>query len=307
MVTGANGFIGQHLVNTLVDQGFFVVPTVRAIPVGDEIAVGNVGPHTDWSIPLKKKPNVVIHLAAQVSPDRGAASDHLKLYRTVNVSGSLNLARQAFVSGVKRIVYLSTIKVNGESTFSNRLYRAGDLPTPESPYAISKYEAELALSKFADETGMEVTVIRPPLVYGPKVKGNFQRMINWLERGTPLPFGGITQNRRSFVALDNLVNLIITCAEHRAAANQTFLVSDGEDISTADLLKRMCFVLGTPNRSFYMPIILLKVGLAIFGKTDIYQRLCGSLQLDIVKTREVLNWSPPVDVAEGLRSINTGR
>ena len=185
-------------------------------------------------------------------------------------------------------------------------FTADDVPAPEDPYGVSKHEAEELLRKIAIETGMEVVIIRPPLVYGPGVKANFESMMRWLARGVPLPLAAVTQNRRSLVALDNLVDLIVTCLNHPAAANQTFLVSDGEDLSTAQLLKRMGAAMGHPARLFYVPPALLKLGATVLNKPGIYQRLCGSLQLDIAKTRQLLGWTPPVSVDEGLRRAAEG-
>ena len=233
-------------------------------------------------------------------------TDPLESYRAVNVEGSLNLARQAAAAGVRRFVLLSSIKVSGECTEQGRPFTADDAPASEDPYGISKREAEQLLRQIAADTGMEVVIIRPPLVYGPGVKANFQSMMRWLVRGVPLPLAAVTDNRRSLVALDNLVDLIVTCLNHPAAANQTFLVSDGEDLSTAELLKRMGSALGCPARLFYLPPALLKLGATVLNKPDIYQRLCGSLQLDIAKTRQLLGWTPPVSVEEGLRRATEG-
>ncbi|UCV28953.1 UDP-glucose 4-epimerase family protein [Ferribacterium limneticum] len=301
LVTGASGFIGRRLCGTLASRGFEMVPTVRGGAVGVEVAVGNVGPETDWHFALLKQPDVVVHLAALVHVIRGDVVDSLKSYRAVNVEGSLNLARQAAARGVRRLVYLSSIKVNGETSVADRLFQADDTPAPEDPYGISKHEAEQLLRQIATETGMEVVIIRPPLVYGPGVKANFESMMRWLVGGVPLPLAAVTNNRRSLVALDNLVDLIITCLKHPAAANETFLVSDGEDLSTADLLRRAGVALGISARLFYVPTALLKLGATMVHRQRMYQRLCGSLQLDIAKTRDLLNWHPPVSVDEGLR------
>ena len=222
-------------------------------------------------------------------------------FRSVNVEGTANLARQAAAKGVKRFIFLSSVKVNGEFTETGQPFTADDAPLPKDPYGVSKYEAETLLQKIATETGIEVVIIRPPLVYGPGVKANFESMMRWLVRGVPLPLAAMTNNRRSLVALDNLVDLIAMCLSHPAAANQTFLVSDGEDLSSAQLLKRMGAAMGHPARLFYLPPALLKLGASVLNRPGIYQRLCGSLQLDIAKTRQVLGWTPPVSVDEGLR------
>ena len=262
--------------------------------------VGDLLPPTKWETALLGI-DVVVHCAARVHVMHDDASDPLDAYRIVNVDGTLNLARQAAQAGVRRFVFISSIKVNGEATQPGRPFTADDIPMPVDPYGVSKLEAEQGLQIIAAQTGMEVVIVRPPLVYGPGVKANFESMMRWLARGLPLPLAAVTENRRSLVALDNLVDLVVTCLKYPAAANQTFLVSDGEDISTADLLKRMGDAMGQPARLLYMPPALLKLGATLLNKPGIYQRLCGSLQLDITKTRQLLDWTPPVLVDEGLR------
>jgi nucleoside-diphosphate-sugar epimerase len=216
------------------------------------------------------------------------------------VDGTLNLARQAAERGVQRFIFLSSVKVNGEQTLSGKQFAAQDKAVPVDAYAISKWEAEQGLLKIAQESRMEVVIIRPPLVYGPGVKANFLAMMRWLHKGLPLPLGAI-QNKRSFVALDNLVDLVVTCLDHPAAANQVFLAGDGEDLSTPELLRRLGLALGSPARLLPVPVPLLKSGAALLGKSDMAQRLCGSLQVDISKARTLLGWSPPISVDEGLR------
>jgi nucleoside-diphosphate-sugar epimerase len=228
------------------------------------------------------------------------ATNPLDEFRKVNVDGTLNLARQAAQAGVERFVFISSIKVNGESTPLEQPFHADDVPMPVDAYGISKHEAEQALRQLADETGMEVVIIRPPLVYGAGVKANFYSMMRWLDKGIPLPLGAI-HNQRSLVALDNLVDLILTCTQHPAAANQTFLVSDGEDLSTSELLRRMANALGKSATLLPIPAGWLQFGAALLGKSAVAQRLCGSLQLDIVKTRQLLNWTPPVSVTAALQ------
>ena len=309
LVTGANGFVGSALCARLLRDGTAVRGAVRSLsslPDGVEaIAVGGLSSETDWTEALRSVRQVV-HLAARVHVMNEKSTDPLAEFRQVNVEGTANLARQAAAAGVRRFVYLSSIKVNGEFTQEGHPFTADDAPKPEDPYGVSKHEAEQALRQIAADTGMKVVIIRPPLVYGPGVKANFESMMRWLARGVPLPLAAVTQNRRSLVALDNLVDLIITCLSHPAAANQTFLVSDGEDLSTADLLKRMGAALGCPARLFHLPPGLLKLGAALVRKPGIYQRLCGSLQLDIAKTRQLLGWSPLVSVDEGLRRAAEG-
>jgi nucleoside-diphosphate-sugar epimerase len=312
LLTGATGFVGGALVRQLAADCLSngVVAAVRrkaeSLPEAvRQISVGDLLPTTDWGSALQGV-NVVVHCAARVHVMQDDATDPLQAHRMVNVSGTCNLARQAVAAGVCRFVYISSIKVNGEFTDAGRPFTVDDAPAPEDPYGVSKHEAELALRQIAAETGMEVVIIRPPLVYGPGVKANFESMIRWLSFGIPLPLAGITQNRRSLVALDNLVDLIVTCLSHPSAANQTFMVSDGEDLSTADLLRRMGAAIGHPVRLFYMPPSVLKLGALVVNKPGIHQRLCGSLQLDITKTRQLLGWTPPVSVDEGLRRVAEG-
>ena len=309
LVTGANGFVGSALCARLRKDGAPVRGAVRssnARPGGTEgVTIDGLASDTDWSEALKNVEQVV-HLAARVHVMNDKSSDPLAEFRRVTVEGTAALARQAAVAGVRRFVYLSSVKVNGEFTEAGHLFTADDAPAPEDPYGVSKHEAEQLLRQIADETGMEVVIIRPPLVYGPGVKANFESMMRWLARGVPLPLAAVTQNRRSLVALDNLMDLIVTCLNHPAAANQTFLVSDGEDLSTAQLLKRMSAAMGKPARLFDVPPGLLKLGATLLNKPGIYQRLCGSLQLDIAKTRQLLDWTPPVSVDEGLRRAAEG-
>lgn len=228
------------------------------------------------------------------------AADPLDEFRRVNVQGTLNLARQAAAAGVKRFAFVSSIKVNGESTQLGAPFKADDVPAPNDAYGLSKMEAEHGLREIALQTGIDVVIIRPPLVYGPGVKANFAAMMRWLRRGAPLPLGAI-HNQRSLVALGNLVDLIVTCLMHPAAANQTFLVSDGEDVSTTELLRRMGNALGREARLLPVPASWLKMTAALLGRQDVAQRLCGNLQVDISKARTLLGWRPPVSVGEGLR------
>lgn len=312
LVTGASGFVGRTLVKRLLADrnSVGVVIAVRrsdvAVPNGvKSIQMGDLLRITEWGT-LLQGVSTVVHCAARVHVINDKCSDPLAEFRRVNVEGTANLARQAAAAGVHRFVYLSSIKVNGEFTEVGHPFTADDAPAPADPYSVSKHEAEQALRRIAAETGMEVVNIRPPLVYGPGVKANFDSMLRWLARGVPLPLAAMTHNRRSLVALDNLVDLIVTCMSHPAAANQTFLVSDGEDLSTANLLRRMGTAMGHPARLFYVPPSMLKLGAQVVNKPGIYQRLCGSLQLDIAKTRQLLGWKPPVSVDEGLRHAAEG-
>ena len=304
LVTGANGLVGSALCARLVAEGVSLrrtARTARSVADGLEVvATGNLSSKTDWTATLGNVENIV-HLAARVHVMNDKSADSLTAFRRVNVGATTALARQAAAIGVRRFVFVSTIKVNGEFTRNGQLFSAADVPGAVGPYAISKYEAERALLQIADETGMEVVIIRPPLVYGPGVGANFELMMRWLSLGIPLPLAAVTKNRRSFVALDNLVDLITTCLSHPKAANETFLVSDDEDLSTVELLKRLGLALGHPARLIYLPTGLLKFAAAIVKKPSIYQLLCCSLQVDITKTRQLLDWAPPTALDEGLK------
>lgn len=303
LITGATGFVGKAVCELTVRRGLAVKGSLRIrgeVPSSiGSFVVGEINDATDWDSALLDV-NAVVHLAARVHVMYDTLSDPLAAFRAVNVQGTLNLARQAAVAGVKRFVFVSSVKVNGEATLPGQPFTADDAPAPLDAYGVSKMEAEQGLRQIALQTGMEVVIIRPPLVYGPGVKANFASMMRWLQRGVPLPLGAI-HNQRSLVALDNLVDLIVTCLTHPAAANQTFLVSDGEDVSTTELLRRMARAMGRPARLLPVPVSWLKLAAALVGKQDVAQRLCGNLQVDIEKTRRLLGWSPPLSLDEGLR------
>ena len=305
LITGATGFVGSALGRRLVHDGLHeVVGAVRASGVRlsggvRAVAVGDISADTDWTRALEHV-DLVVHAAARVHVSRDVATDPVAEYRRTNVQGTLNLGLQAARAGVRRLVFVSTIKVNGEQTSGQHAYAADEGPSPQDPYAWSKKEAEDELRKIARETGMEVVIVRPPLVYGPGVKANFLSLIRWVHRGVPLPLGAV-HNLRSFVALDNLVDLLVLCLEHPRAADQTFLVSDGQDLSTTELLTRLGQALGKPARLLPVPERLLMLAGTMLGKEGAVQRLCGSLRVDIRKTRQLLDWSPPVTVDEGLR------
>lgn len=309
LVTGANGFVGSALCKRLLRDGISVRASVRSAKLKPEateaVEIATLSSDTDWAEALRNVEQVV-HLAARVHVMNDISSDRLVQFRRINVEGTTSLALQAAAEGVKRFVFLSSIKVNGEFTEDGQPFIADGVPAPKNPYGVSKHEAEHLLRQIAAETGMEVVIIRPPLVYGPGVKANFSLMMHLLAHGVPLPLANVTQNRRSLVALDNLVDLISICLTCPAAANQTFLVSDNEDLSTAQLLKRLGAAMGCPARLFYLPDALLRLGVVVLNKTGIYQRLCGSLQLDIAKTIQLLDWIPPVSVDEGLRRAAEG-
>jgi nucleoside-diphosphate-sugar epimerase len=230
------------------------------------------------------------------------ACDPLMEFRRINVDATLHLARQAAQANVKRFVFVSSIKVNGEATVLGHRFHDKDTPQPVDPYAISKLEAERGLRVVAHATGMEIVVIRPPLVYGPGVKANFASLMKWIGRGVPLPFGAVTENRRSLIAVENLADLIVCCTEHPRAANELFLASDGEDLSTAELIRRIGVALGRPARLLPVPTAMLDAVASLVGKREFAQRLLGSLQVDSDKARDVLGWSPPLSTTDGLIS-----
>lgn len=310
LVTGANGFVGNRVLAALAQQaGWSATGSVRQLAAGKtnapgDWAIGCLNGETDWSNATKGV-DCVVHTAARVHLVRDGAADPLAAFRRVNVQGTLNLARQAAAGGVRRLVFISSVKVHGEITALGKPFFADDAFAPLDVYGISKMEAEQGLCSIAATSGMEVVIVRSPLVYGPGVKANFQVMMRWLSRGIPLPLGAI-HNQRSLVALDNLVDLIVTCTHHPAAANQTFMVSDGEDVSTTHLLRRLGHAMGKPARLIPVSSALLQAGAALVGKPELAQRLCGSLQVDIAKTRQLLGWNPPISVDEGLRRAAQG-
>jgi nucleoside-diphosphate-sugar epimerase len=297
LITGSTGFVGRRLHARLATEGRDLRCAVRT-PSPDEnsIAVGDIGPDTQWDEALHEV-GTVIHTAARAHIMKDEVPDPLAEYRKVNVDGTLNLARQAAEAGVKRFIFISSIGVNGNQ--STTPFTEQDPPAPHDLYAISKYEAEQGLQQLAKETEMEVVIIRPPLVYGPNAPGNFGSLMRLVEKGLPLPLGAI-HNKRSLVALDNLVDLIITCIDHPAAANQVFLAGDGEDLSTTELLRGVANAMGKPARLIPVPAGVLMLGATVLGKKAMAQRLLGSLQVDISKAREVLGWEPVVSVEEGM-------
>jgi UDP-glucose 4-epimerase len=306
LVTGASGFVGSALIDHLArEQVHRVRAVVRneardVLPSVERVVVSSLAADTNWLAALANV-DLVVHLAGRVHVMRNTSTQPLEEFRRVNVDGTLNLARQAAQHGVSRFVFVSSIKVNGESG----RYSEADPPTPVDPYGISKHEAEVGLFRVAAESGMEVVIIRPPLVYGPGVKANFHALMRAVDRGIPLPFGAI-QNQRSLIALGNLVDFIDKCIDEPAAANETFLVSDGEDISTTDLIRRIACSMERPARLIPVPERLLMYLAVLAGKRSVAQRLLGSLQLDIRKARETLGWTPPLTVDEGLKLATAG-
>jgi nucleoside-diphosphate-sugar epimerase len=304
LVTGATGFVGAGLVAKLARDGVETLACVRgdmaSLPGEVRVVpVSELTANTDWCQVLAGVKSVV-HLAARVHVMHDTEVDPLTAFRTVNVDGTLNLARQAAYSGVKRFVFVSSVKVNGECTSPGRAYTEADVPNPQDPYGQSKHEAEQGLRRLSSETGMGVVIIRPPLVYGPGVKANFAALMRAVQRSWPLPLA-MVHNQRSLVALDNLVDFIVTCVTHPKAVNQTFLVSDGQDLSTTELVNGMAQAAGVPARLLPVPVWALQAGASLLGKGDAVQRLCDNLQVDISKARSLLDWVPPVSVKEGLR------
>jgi len=304
-VTGASGFVGAALVDRLASaDDCQVLALVRregvTLPANAVPVLVSADYLATESLLALEGVDVLVHCAARVHVMSDASSDPLTEYRKVNVDGTLKLAQRAAHAGVERFIFISSIKVNGEATQPGAPYTADDVPAPCDPYGVSKKEAEEQLKILAKKTGMDVVIIRPVLVYGPGVKANFRSMMNWLNKGIVLPLGAI-RNQRSLVSLDNLIDLIVVCLDHPAAANQIFLASDGDDMSTTDLLTRMGIALGKPARLIPVPAALLQLSAALIGRKAIGQRLCGSLQVDIAKTRRLLEWTPPSTVTAALR------
>lgn len=301
LLTGSTGFLGQALAKKICESKRFNLAVSLRKPrvVSGAIAheVGDLGADNDWSSALRGQ-QVVIHAAARAHILREETLDPLTEYRRVNVLGTLNLARQAASAGVKRFIFISSIGVNGNT--NECPFTADDQPNPVEPYAHSKWEAEQGLWEVCKRTGMDLVILRPPLVYGPGAPGNFGSLVRWIQRGVPMPLGAI-HNRRSLVGLDNLVDLVIRCVEHPAAANQVFLAADGQDLSTTELLRGVAKAMDKPARLIPVPAGVLQFVANLLGKRATAQRLLGSLQVDIGKTCDLLDWRPPYSVEEGLR------
>jgi nucleoside-diphosphate-sugar epimerase len=309
LVTGANGFVGTAAVRRLQQGSDFEVrcavryisPAVSSsLATAETVVVGDIDGGTDWRATLEGV-DVVVHTAARVHMMHETEADPLAAFRRVNTEGSVNLARQAARAGVRRLVFISSVKVNGEATPPGQPFRPQDpAQRPDDPYGISKFEAEQGLREVAAATGLEVVVIRPVLVYGPGVRANFESMMKWVARGVPLPLGAIRANRRSLMGLDNLADLIACCVTHPAAAGQVFFAADGEDVSTTELLTRVGAALGKLPLLLPVPPVLLQVGARLVGRGELAQRLCGSLQVDISTNAQLLGWRPPLSLDAGL-------
>lgn len=302
LLTGATGFIGNRVLSFLLGKkGYSVTCSVREksdLPVNCSKFTCELSNDFEWSKVICEG-QIVIHLAARAHVVKDQSEEPLTEFRKVNVEGTLQLARQAAAAGVKRFIFLSSIGVNGNS--NSRPFNESDEPHPESDYAQSKLEAETGLWEIQRESGMEVVIIRPPLVYGPNAPGNFKTMVKWVGRGIPLPLGSVN-NRRSLIALDNLVDFIYTCMEHPAAANQLFLVADNEVISTTELLSKIADALGRPARLVPIPSVLLQRAAGLVGRRKIAEQLIGSLEVDNSKALRKLNWQPPLTTQNGLQA-----
>jgi UDP-glucose 4-epimerase len=303
LITGASGFVGRHLVKRCLSDGWQVTALARQFsrvvtPELKNHAIVGMERLGDVSGALRGQ-DVVVHCAARVHVMKDESGEPMAAFRAVNVAGTLDLARQAAEAGVQRFLYLSSVKVHGESSAPGQPYKEEDPLHPQDAYAKSKCEAEIGLRRIATQTGMAVVIIRPPLVYGEGVGANFKAMMTALQRGWPLPLGGLN-NRRSLVCSDNLVDFISVSMLHPGAVNQTFLVSDGHDLSTSQLLRHLAHSLGRPARLLSVPVPILFLAARLVGRLPAADRLCGSLQVDISKAKQLLSWRPPVDVEQGL-------
>ena len=303
LVTGATGFIGQAVVTQLLGQNHQLIATTRSISSAmptsvKQIQISSMSSDNDWSEALQGVSKVV-HLAARAHVLHEQVADPLAEFRKVNTNGTLHLAREAAKNGVERFIFLSSIGVNGNS--SNKPFTELDIPNPAEDYAVSKYEAEKGLLEISHNTAMEVVIIRPPLVYGPNAPGNFANLLKWVKKGVPLPFAAV-DNKRSFIALDNLVNFIIDCLGHSKAANEIFVISDDEDVSTTQLLQKVGEALGKSAWLIPIPVGLMRAVASFLGKGDVARRLFGTLQVDSSKAKDMLGWRPVVTMEEQLKT-----
>ena len=308
LITGASGFVGKSLACKLSTMTRPYRCAVRDTAVSSDsetkrVSVGDINATTDWQLALNNI-KVVIHLAARAHIMCDSSTDPLTEYKKINTDGALNLARQAAKAGVKRFIFISTIKVNGETSSGSSAFTEKSKPFPRDPYAISKWDAETGLQRIADETGMQLVIIRPPLVYGPGVKANFFKLMKLADSIMPLPFGAINNNR-SMIYIGNLVDFIIHCIDHPAAANQTFLISDNNDLSLAMLIRLLRISLERPVRLLSFPSCLFRVAAILTGKTDAVDKLIGDLQIDSAKAKNLLGWTPPYSVEQGIQATVT--
>lgn len=305
LVTGANGFIGQALVKNLLQTKHNVIACVRQSvkPALDceYRFIDNLDSKTDWRQVLQDV-DVVVHCAGKASVSKDDKSNPSKSLKEINTAATLNLAKQAVDNGIQRFIFLSSIKVNGEYSLPNRPFTPEVTTPPSDPYGYSKYEAELGLKEIANNSAMDFVIIRPTLVYGENVKGNFNALIKWTYKGVPLPLGGIKNNLRSLVSVKNLTDIIVSSIDTPNAKNQVLLVSDDSDISTATMLDEIASGLGVKNKALPVPPALIKIGAKLVGKEHIAQRLCGSLQVDITDTKELLNWQPKISTSEAIQN-----
>ena len=303
VVTGASGFVGTHLCQALQQRGMAYRAVVRTAAASAQtphtMCLPSIDAHTDWTQVLQGA-STVVHLAARVHQVVDSSADPLQAFRATNLHSTVQLARSAQQMGVRRFIFVSTIKVLGEQTHPGRPFRAGDPAQPQDAYATSKHEAEQALITLTAGSTMELVIVRPPLVYGPGVRANFASLVRAVARGVPLPLGRV-HNQRSLVGIDNLVDLLLLCTQHPRAAGQTLLVSDGQDVSTAGLVQQIADALGRPARLLPVPLPWLRLAGRLTGRDAAIQRLCSSLQVEISATCQQLGWTPPVSVAEGMR------
>jgi len=306
LVTGGSGFIGKAICKNLKKKNYTIYITSRRDLISNFkglkfYKINEIDENTKWFQALDKV-SCVIHCAAQTHVEKNLEKNSLSSFRKVNVQGTINLAKQAAKCGVKRFIFLSSIKVNGERTEKSKKFKYNDIPKPEDFYGISKWEAEQGLWKISKETGLEVVIIRAPLVYGPGVRGNLKRLIKLVRSRIPLPFS-LIKNQRSLIGIDNLVDMIIRCIDDSRASGNTFLVSDEKDLSTTDLLREIAFSMGLSVRLFPLPLSMLKFFGFLLGRKAEINRLIGSLQIDNNYTKETLNWRPTISVEEGIKRM----